>query len=288
MAKNRPTELFVSAYDMDVGTVSPPEDHELISFEDTEGVVFMGGVEATPQECVDCFALDCMFANGGDEKKCSDCKHKKQLCCSGGEGNSGHCSSCPGARSAVDCLVVVQTAEPKMKVGIVEEDLKVINICDITEGSKIVHRGDCKRLTVSPHFETAHNKGLEGISYNPTLDVFYAVQEKNPMRVLSVDGKTGAATELFNDADLMLKEQGLTDLASCHFDAAHNSLFMLSQETRTLVRYALTGELIDKHTFEVRERSDERWTFVDHGASRSTTANSHFFAGRQATRRRSF
>lgn len=60
------------------------------------------------------------------------------------------------------------------QIAICEEDLNTINICSLPSGSAtatmtITKDTDCDTYIVSPHFETTHNKGIEGLTCNPEV-----------------------------------------------------------------------------------------------------------------------
>ncbi|GMH72655.1 hypothetical protein TL16_g05972 [Triparma laevis f. inornata] len=84
--------------------------------------------------------------------------------------------------------------------------------------------------------------------------VFYAVQEKHPMRVLvlTIDSNTqkAHASELF-DAEAILAPAGMEDLAGVHYDVNTKNLLILSEDSRKVVRTNLTGEILD--VFDVPE-----------------------------------
>ena len=136
-------------------------------------------------------------------------------------------------------------------VAIAEEDIKAINICSVPTSSSAsaqIFKEDCNTIVLQPHFENVHNKGIEGLSYNPNVNKFYAVQEKKPMRVLLVDpNKTGDNTvDLFANWDYKMKASGLKDLAAIHYDNFTDTLLLLSEESQVLARTTLEGEIVDK------------------------------------------
>ena len=104
-------------------------------------------------------------------------------------------------------------------------------------------------------------KGIEGLAYDPLLDVFYAGIEKHPMRILRVT-RSGDATDLF-DAEASLK--GLAeDIAGLHFSKARRTLMILSEDSRNIIETSLTGHVLG--TMPVTGSQPEGLVFTDDGS----------------------
>lgn len=102
---------------------------------------------------------------------------------------------------------------------------------------------------------TGENVGLEGIAFDPLLDLFYLTKEKafgTPgdygINVFAVE-RNGNASVLFNPT---LVQPGatyslanlVTDIADVHFDPVSRNLLVLSHESRRLVEVTLTGKVL--------------------------------------------
>ena len=86
------------------------------------------------------------------------------------------------------------------QVAISEEDLNLINVCDVRGG--LVDKGRCSTITTGL-VSSEHNKGIEGLAWDPARALFYVAVEKYPMRVVSI-GLDGRTTELFDAEALSL------------------------------------------------------------------------------------
>ena len=85
------------------------------------------------------------------------------------------------------------------------------------------------------------NLGLEGITYDRTRRIFYAVQEKSPMRIVAVSRASGGGSlptqEIIVDDQDQLRDVGLTDLAGVAYvnGGGSGALLLLSHEQKRVV-----------------------------------------------------
>ena len=100
-----------------------------------------------------------------------------------------------------------------------------------------VDKGRCSTITTGL-VSSEHNKGIEGLAWDPARALFYVAVEKYPMRVVSI-GLDGRTTELF-DAEALLGGGPCSDVAGLAYDGASDALLVLCQETNRLVRVGLS------------------------------------------------
>jgi uncharacterized protein YjiK len=87
------------------------------------------------------------------------------------------------------------------------------------------------------------NSGLEGISYDPNKKLFYIVNEKKPRLLLTLDKDL---TELTRDTLDFIK-----DVSGIFFDDKDNSLWILSDESKCIVKTNLSGNPIEEFKIKV-------------------------------------
>ncbi|CAD7695498.1 unnamed protein product [Ostreobium quekettii] len=110
-----------------------------------------------------------------------------------------------------------------------------ITVVNVAPGVADVYQG---RTAVG--IEVWSNAGLEGIAYNHQKGVYYVVQEKGPKRVVEVH-KSGYHKELFN-----LESVGVGDLSGIYYSSSIDNLFILSQESRSVIRLAMDGNSVQQ------------------------------------------
>lgn len=95
------------------------------------------------------------------------------------------------------------------------------------------------------------NSGLEGISYDPNKKTFYIVNEKKPRLLLTLDKNLA---ELRRDTLDFVK-----DVSEIFFDDKDNTLWILSDESKCIVKTDLSGNPIEK--FKIKIDQPEGITF---------------------------
>lgn len=88
------------------------------------------------------------------------------------------------------------------------------------------------------------NKGFEGVACDPDNGKLYVIQEKNPMRVWSVDVATGDYETLIDVESKADWKALVTDLSGITFDPMNGILYILSQESGVVIASSLDGELV--------------------------------------------
>lgn len=90
------------------------------------------------------------------------------------------------------------------------------------------------------------NQGLEGIAINSEKNLIYAVQERNPLKLITVTGliddKPGI--EIGVPAGINVNELYLDDLSGLHFDIKTGHLLILSHETKLLAEVSTDGRKV--------------------------------------------
>lgn len=87
------------------------------------------------------------------------------------------------------------------------------------------------------------NEGLEGITYNPNTNTIYVINEKNPGILLLLNEEF----EIVNTLSLNFAD----DYSGICYDAHTNSLWIVSDESRTINKCNLVGELIKSYPINV-------------------------------------
>jgi len=87
------------------------------------------------------------------------------------------------------------------------------------------------------------NSGIEGISYNPTAQNIYILNEKDPGKLIVLDTNFS----IVNSYDL----QFASDYSGVFYDAADNLLWIISDQSQSINKCSLTGELIESYKIGV-------------------------------------
>eukprot|EP00873_Tetraselmis_striata_P016952 jgi/Tetstr1/437216/TSEL_025946.t1 len=105
---------------------------------------------------------------------------------------------------------------------------------------------------------------LEGITYDAVSNVFYAMQEMNPMRIwrITMDGQ---ATQIMNGRENWDRNI-VRDLAGTYFRPGDDGLYILSQTEQTVIFMTWEGEIEDDQVIRVRDNVVEGLTFTPDGA----------------------
>lgn len=88
----------------------------------------------------------------------------------------------------------------------------------------------------------AGNVGLEGIAWDGRSNRYFAVKEKDPLRVYAFDApRGGQPPAVTHPWDAATNALGLTDLSAIHWDAGTGHLLLLSHESRCAVEVRADG-----------------------------------------------
>ncbi|PNH01725.1 hypothetical protein TSOC_012376 [Tetrabaena socialis] len=130
----------------------------------------------------------------------------------------------------------------KDRIAVSEEPMEgEIRILDVSEA------GAGRQLAAYPaNNPRSSGSGNEGLSYNPRSGAFIAAQEKGPKRIVSVRPTAGGGS---NWSTLVNGDESfpmLEDLAAVNYIEQLDQLFVLSQESRRLVRSTMDGRVLEQ------------------------------------------
>lgn len=89
------------------------------------------------------------------------------------------------------------------------------------------------------------NEGFEGVACDPLNRKLYVAQEKSPMLIWSVDFDTGLYSLLIDVQRLPSWTSLITDIADISYDEKSQSLYVLSQESKLILKSKMDGTLIN-------------------------------------------
>ncbi len=123
------------------------------------------------------------------------------------------------------------------KLLLAEERSKEIIVFDMITGLKVNH---------SINYEnTSSNSGIEGVAYNQNDNTIFILNEKDP----------GKLIRLRNDFSI-IAEYNLSfasDYSGIFHDTTLNLLWIVSDQNKTLNKCTLTGELIERYSFNITQ-----------------------------------
>lgn len=100
-------------------------------------------------------------------------------------------------------------------------------------------------ITPNPAITSASNKGLEGLTYNPDLNVYYCVSEGDNSVGVNPNANTrfikmnmnGTWSEPFSVSTLFTTANGnqMSDLADCHYDRNQGTVLLLSEQSHRVL-----------------------------------------------------
>ena len=88
-----------------------------------------------------------------------------------------------------------------------------------------------------------NNSGLEGVCFVPMEDSYFIVNEKSPKQILKVSKKGKIKKEI--------RIKFADDLSGICFDKDLNSLWIVSDESRTIMNVSLSGKLLKSYPIPV-------------------------------------
>jgi len=123
------------------------------------------------------------------------------------------------------------------KLLLAEERTKEIVVFDIINGTSTKHRINYKN--------NDENSGMEGVAYNSTDGTIFILNEKNPGKLirLRADFSIIAAYEL----------DFASDYSGIFHDSSSNSLWIVSDQNKTINKCTLSGELVKAYSISVTQ-----------------------------------
>lgn len=130
-----------------------------------------------------------------------------------------------------------------------------VAICDIPNSNLVDplfrDSSNCRVLKLSPAqlsnsslTNPEPNEGFEGVACDPINRKLYVAQEKTPMIIWSVSFDTGVYEVLLDVQRLPSWTSLITDIADISYDPMSQSLYVLSQESKVVLKSKLDGTLI--------------------------------------------
>ncbi len=142
------------------------------------------------------------------------------------------------------------------RFGIVQERRRRLVIVDIPASNNPVNIAGC----VSYLVDSAENQdfGVEGLTYSPPDDCFYAVKEKKPKKLyrISLPGPSSTDDSRSKEPVITLpwsaetNSLGMSDLSAVYLHAETGNLLILSDESKCLVECTVTGREISRLTLK--------------------------------------
>lgn len=128
---------------------------------------------------------------------------------------------------------------------IAEERRQRLLIIELPDAVQTLDVSKAPRLTIA--IDEAGNKAFEGLSWDEKTQQLLVVRERNPLRVLIVDGFVNDSNSspridiseksMFEESELFL-----SDLSSVVADSESGHLLLLSDESRMVVEYSADGQ----------------------------------------------
>lgn len=130
---------------------------------------------------------------------------------------------------------------------IAEERHQRLRIVDLPDDVDTLDVSNSPRLTMV--IDESDNKAFEGLSWDSREHKLLLVRERDPLRVLMVDGFVNGDAALLQldvseKSKLQEEDLFLSDLSAVEADAISGHLLLLSDESRMVVEYDKTGKPI--------------------------------------------
>jgi uncharacterized protein YjiK len=129
------------------------------------------------------------------------------------------------------------------RFALTEESRRSIVFIDSLEGIENLERNSYRSIAV-PFAFSKRNRGFEGIAVDYQSGSLYVVNEKQPRRLLKIDGMldpTQLSMSFSSPWDLEKRSLGKSDLAGLHFHAPTEHLLILSDESKRLTEVDTDG-----------------------------------------------
>lgn len=124
-----------------------------------------------------------------------------------------------------------------------ERDFSIV-LATIDTQTTVLNRKKLKYITLKQG--GSENTGLEGIAIDPKTKVIYAVQERKPLKLISVSGLVNGkqGLEIGIPPHIDINALNLDDLSGLHFDSKTGHLLLLSDEAKLLVEVDMHGHKV--------------------------------------------
>ena len=135
---------------------------------------------------------------------------------------------------------------------IAEERVHKLTLCPLpSDTDTSLQQSECTIIApgITGFDPNDSNKGFEGVACDEANNRLIVLQEQNPMKVWSVDATTGAF-ELLVDAESQWKSH-VGDIAGVSLDKTSNTLIVLSQVSKKVIRVEMDGTVLDSMSVSV-------------------------------------
>lgn len=131
------------------------------------------------------------------------------------------------------------------RFAVVEEQRRTLALINIDDETFSVDYAGVTPHLIEP--EETGNNGLEGLTYDPRNEDFYAVREKRPRRIYRFSlAEAPELARLTHPWDAQRYGNGLRDLSAIHFDSASGRLLLLSDESKGLLEVDGRGQVLSR------------------------------------------
>ena len=130
---------------------------------------------------------------------------------------------------------------------IADERRQAVVQVTINDNTQVLNFDSSPKIKVG--IRDGHNKGFEGIAWNPELKDAWVAKERDPMTLYTVKGfsESGLTSAIEVDQQPDINE-GVTsessDLSGLHFDTNTGHLLVLSDESQQLIEVTMHGKLV--------------------------------------------
>lgn len=127
---------------------------------------------------------------------------------------------------------------------IADEYSQMITMATIHEDTESLDRNKLRHLNIN--VDGNGNKGLEGITYDLTSKTIYTVRERDPMKLMKVEGftKNLGSIDISVPEKISINNLYLDDLSGLHFEKKSQNLLLLSHESHMLAEVNLMGDKV--------------------------------------------
>ncbi|MVV46811.1 SdiA-regulated [Pseudomonas sp. PB120] len=138
------------------------------------------------------------------------------------------------------------------RVVVSEEGDQRLTFIQVPEKSATIRRTDQPFITVGINLST-HNKGFEGVTYDPVGDRLFAIKERDPRQIFEIQGVTKSlngnlAINLIDRTDWVNRSVFGHDLADAYYDPNTGHLIVLSEESKLLIELDKEGRFVSSRS----------------------------------------
>jgi uncharacterized protein YjiK len=136
----------------------------------------------------------------------------------------------------------------KGRVVIVDETLQRLHIFNLPDTAGPIHAEQTESLAIEINL-SEHNKGFEGVTYDPANDRIFAIKERDPRQLYSITGMLGSI-----GSQLQIRIKDLTtwvdrgvfskDLSEGYYDPRTGHLLLLSEQSSNLTELDQQGNFV--------------------------------------------